>query len=82
MDEKIQNLIPTLLIELEVNLEAFGENKSQELLQYYLHCNSQERAGVDKVLMYICGKPFEGVLFECGIRIGEKGTLLDVPQKA
>jgi hypothetical protein len=34
------------------------------------------------VLMYICGKPFEGVLFECGIRIGEKGTLLDVPQKA
>jgi len=48
---------------------------------YYLHGNSQERAVVDKVLMYICGKTFEGVLFECGIRIGEKGALLDVPEE-
>ena len=79
MDGKIQTIIPTLLIELEVNLEAYGENKSKALLSYYLHCNSQERAVVDKVLMYICGKTFEGVLFECGIRIGEKGALLDVP---
>jgi hypothetical protein len=80
MDEKIQNLIPTLSIELEVNLEAYGENMSKELLQYYLHCNSQERTVVDKVLMYICGKTFEGVLFECGLRMGEKGALLDVPE--
>jgi hypothetical protein len=81
MDEKIQNLIPTLSIELEVNLEAYGENKSEALLRYYLHCNSRERAVVDKVLMFICGKTFEGVLFECGIRIGEKGALLNVPQE-
>jgi hypothetical protein len=81
MDDKIQTIIPTLLIELEVNLEAYGANMSEALLSYYLHCNSQERAVVDKVLMYICGKPFEGVLFECGIRIDEKGALLDVPQK-
>ena len=81
MDGKIQTIIPTLLIELEVNLEAYGENKSEALLSYYLHCNSQERAVVDKVLMYICGETFEGVLFECGIRIGEKGALLDVPEK-
>ena len=81
MDEKIQNLIPTLSIELEVNLEAYGENKSEALLNYYLRCNSQEKAVVDKVLMYICGKTFEGVLFECGLRIGEKGALLDVPQE-
>jgi hypothetical protein len=80
MDEKIQNLIPTLLIELEVNLEAYGENMSKELLSYYLHCDSQERTVVDKVLMYICGKTFEGVLFECGIRIGE-GALLDVQEE-
>ena len=81
MDEKISNIIPTLLIVLEVNLEAYGENMSEALLRYYLHCNSQERAVVDKVLMYLCGKTFEGVLFECGIRIGEKGALLDVPQE-
>jgi hypothetical protein len=81
MDEKIQTIIPTLSIELEVNLEAYGENMSEALLSYYLHCNSQERAVVDKVLTYICGKTFEGVLFECGIRIGEKGALLDVPQE-
>jgi hypothetical protein len=81
MDEKIQNLIPTLSIELEVNLEAYGENKSEALVSFYLHCDSQERAVVDKVLMYICGKTFEGVLFECGLRIGEKGELLDTPKK-
>jgi hypothetical protein len=81
MEEKVQNLIPTLLIELEVNLEAYGENKSEALLSYYLHCDSQERAVVDKVLLYICGKTFEGVLFECGIRIGEKGALLDVQEE-
>ena len=81
MDEKIQAIIPTLLIELEVNLEAFGENMSEALLTYYLHCTAQERTVVDKVLTYICGKTFEGVLFECGIRIGEKGALLDVPKK-
>ena len=81
MEEKIRNLIPTLSIELEVNLEAYGENKSEALLSYFLHCNAQERAVVDKVLMYICGKTFEGVLFECGIRIGEKGALLDVPEE-
>ena len=81
MDEKIQTIIPTLLIELEVNLEAYGENKSEALLSYFLHCNAQERTVVDKVLTYICGKTFEGVLFECGIRIGEKGALLDVPEE-
>ena len=81
MNEKIQNLIPTLLIILEVNLEAYGENMSEALLRYYLRCNSQERTVVDKVLMYLCGKTFEGVLFECGLRIGEKGALLEVPEE-
>ena len=81
MEEKIRNLIPTLSIELEVNLEAYGENMSKELLQYYLYCNSQERAVVDSVLMYICGKAFESLLFECGLRIGEKGNLLDAPEE-
>jgi hypothetical protein len=81
MDGKIQAIIPTLSIELEVNLEAYGGNMSEALLSYYLHCNAQERAVVDKVLMYLCGKTFEGVLFECGLRIGEKGALLNVPQE-
>ena len=81
MDEKIQTIIPTLLIVLEVNLEAYGANMSEALLSYYLHCNAQERAVVDKVLMYICGWTFETLLGKCGIRIGEKGDLLDAPEK-
>ena len=81
MEEKIRNLIPTLSIELEVNLEAYGENKSEALLSYFLHCNAQERAVVDNVLMYICGWTFETLLAKCGIRIGEKGDLLDAPEE-
>ena len=81
MDEKIQNIIPTLSIVIEANVEAYGKNKSEELFRYYLRCNSQERAVVDNVLMYLCGWTFETLLGKCGIRIGEKGVLLDVPQE-
>ena len=73
MDEKIQNIIPTLYAELESD----GENESEELLEYYLNCNQQERDVVDNVLMYICGWTFETLLGKCGIRISEKGELLD-----
>jgi hypothetical protein len=81
MEEKIQNIIPTLSIVLGVNLEAYGNNESHEFLGYYLRCNARERAVVDKVLVYICAKTFAEILLECGIRIGEKGELLDVPPK-
>jgi hypothetical protein len=77
MDEKIRNLIPTIFAEMESD----GENESEELLEYYLHCNQQERDVVDNVLMYICGWTFETLLGKCGIRIGEKGALLDVPEE-
>jgi hypothetical protein len=77
MDEKIQNLIPTLYAEMESD----GENESEELLEYYLNCNSQERDVVDNVLMYICGWTFATLLGKCGICIGEKGDLLDAPEE-
>ena len=77
MDEKIQNLIPTLYAEMESD----GENESEELLNYYLNCNQQERAVVDNVLLYICGWTFETLLGKCGIRIGEKGALLDMSEE-
>jgi hypothetical protein len=77
MDEKIQSIIPTLYLEMESD----GENDSEELLEYYLNCNQQERDVVDNVLMYICGWTFETLLGKCGIRIGEKGALLDVPKE-
>jgi hypothetical protein len=66
MDEKIQNIIPTLYAEMESD----GENESEELLDYYLHCNAQERHVVDNVLMYICGWTFATLLAKCGIKIG------------
>jgi hypothetical protein len=77
MEEKVQNLIPTLFAEMESD----GENESEELLEYYLNCNQQERAVVDNVLMYICGWTFETLLGKCGIRIGKKGALFEVPQE-
>ena len=77
MDEKISNIIGTIFAEMESD----GENESEELLEYYLRCTTKERAVVDNVLMYICGWTFETLLGKCGIRIGEKGELLDVPEE-
>jgi len=77
MDDKIQNVIPTLFAEIESD----GENESEALFDYYLQCSAQERDVVDNVLMYICGWTFETLLGKCGIRIGEKGALLDVPKE-
>jgi hypothetical protein len=75
MDEKISNIIGTIFAEMEND----GENESVELLDYYLHCTAKERAVVDNVLMYLCGWTFKTILGKCGIGIGEKGKLLDVP---
>jgi len=77
MEEKISNIIPTLFAEIESD----GCNESGPLLYYYLRCTAQERAVVDNVLMYLCGWTFETLLGKCGIRIGEKGALLDIPQE-
>jgi hypothetical protein len=77
MDEKIRNIIPTIFAEMESD----GENESEELLDYYLNCTAKERAVIDNVLMYLSGWTFKTLLGKCGIGIGEKGALLDVPQE-
>ena len=73
MDEKVQNIIPTLFAEIESD----QENESEALLRYYLDCKPEARDVVDNVLMYICGWTFETLLAKCGIRIGEQGELLN-----
>jgi hypothetical protein len=73
MDEKVQNIIPTLFAEIESD----GENESDKLLAYYLRCNTQERDVMNNVLMYICGWTFETLLAKCGIEIAEDGALRD-----
>ena len=75
MDEKISNIIWTVFAEIEND----DEDDSEELLNYYLRCTAKERAVVDNVLMYLCGWTFKTILGKCGIGIGEKGALLDVP---
>jgi hypothetical protein len=77
MKDKISNIIPTIFAEIESD----GCNESEKLLEYYLNCTAKERAVVDNVLMYLCGWTFETLLGKCGIRIGEKGALLDVPEE-
>ena len=77
MDGKIRNLIPTLYAEMESD----GENGSEELLEYYLRCHPQQRDVVDNVLMYICGWTFETLLGRCGIKITEKGEVLNAQEE-
>ena len=69
MEDQINNLIPTIMSEMESD----EENDSDELLAYYLRCNTQEKAVVDNVLMYLCGWTFETLLGKCGIEINANG---------
>ena len=69
MQEKITNIIPTLMEEMSTD----GENESQELFDYYVSCNTQGKAVMNNVLMYLCGWSFETILEKCDIKIDEKG---------
>ena len=69
MKDKIANIIPTLYAEMESD----RENESKALLGYYMECNTQEKAVVNNVMMYICGWSFETLLEKCGIEVNEEG---------
>lgn len=69
MDENINNIIPTLMGEIESD----GENESDELLHYYMACNSPEKAVINNVMIYLCGWSFVTLLEICGIKIDESG---------
>ena len=77
MEEQINNIIPVLMGEIESD----GENESDLLLNYYLRCNTQERAVVNNVMIYLCGWSFETLLEKCGIGIDEKGEPIIVEDK-
>jgi hypothetical protein len=77
MEDQINNLIPTIMSEMESD----GDNDSDQFLAYYLRCNTQEKAVVDNVLMYLCGWTFETLLGKCGIEINEKGEPIIVEDK-
>ena len=62
MEDQINNLIPTIMSEIESD----KENESDRLLAYYLRSNTQEKAVVDNVLMYLCGCTFETLLASAG----------------
>jgi len=63
------NILPTLFAEIASD----GENESEELLCYYQGCNTEERAVVNNVMIYICGWSFETLLEKCGIETNDEG---------
>jgi hypothetical protein len=69
MEDKINNIVPTIYAEMESD----RENESRALLGYYMECNTQEKAVVNNIMMYICGWSFETLLEKCGIKVDEKG---------
>jgi hypothetical protein len=69
MEDQINNLIPTIMAEIESD----GENESDRLLAYYLRCSTQEKAVVDNVMIYLCGWGFVTLLKKCGIEIDASG---------
>ena len=77
MEEQINNIIPVLMGEIESD----GENESDKLFNYYLRCNTQEKAVVNNVMIYLCGWSFETLLEKCGIGIDEKGQPIIVEDK-
>ena len=77
MEEQINNIIPVIMAEIESN----REKDSNELFNYYLRCNTQEKAVVNNVMIYLCGWSFETLLEKCGIGIDEKGEPIIVEDK-
>jgi hypothetical protein len=69
MEKKINNIIPTLMGEIESD----QENEPKELFDYYLACNQIEKAVVNNFMMYLCGWSFETILEKCGIKVDESG---------
>jgi hypothetical protein len=64
MEEKISNIIPTLMEEIASD----RENESEKLLRYYLRCNRQERAVVNNIFLYVCGWTFPTILTDPSIK--------------
>jgi hypothetical protein len=77
MNEKINSIIPRLMEEIESD----RENESDRLLAYYSTCNTQEKAVVNNVMIYLCGWSFETLLEKCGIGIDEDGEPILVQYK-
>ena len=77
MEEDINNIIPTLMGEIESD----RENESKNLLGYYLACNQLEKAVVNNVMIYLCGWSFETLLERCGIGIDEDGEPVIIEDK-
>jgi len=69
MDEKIDNIIPTIMGEMWND----WENESSELLAYYQGCNTVQRSVINFVMICLCGYSFETILEKCGIRVDEHG---------
>jgi hypothetical protein len=44
-----------------------------EFSDYYMECNSQEKAVVNNIMMYLCGWTFETLLEKCGIKVNKSG---------
>jgi hypothetical protein len=72
MEDKINNIIPTIYAEMESD----GENASLRLFNYYLECNQGERTAINNVLIYLCGWSFETILEKCGIKVDENGEVI------
>jgi hypothetical protein len=77
MKDQINNIIPTLMGEIESD----RENESKALLGYYLKCNQMEKAVVNNVMIYLCGWSFETLLEMCGIEVDENGEPIFADEK-
>jgi hypothetical protein len=70
MEDKIDNIIPTLMEEIASD----GKNESKKLLLYYVRCKRQEKAVVNNIFLYICGWTFPTILKKCEISSMKEAT--------
>jgi hypothetical protein len=77
MQDKIRNIIPAIYAEIASD----GENESRQLLRYYTHCNREEKAVVNNIMIYLCGWGFDTILEKCGISITRTVLALDRRKK-
>jgi hypothetical protein len=71
MEEKVKNIIPTIMGEMESDLE----NESKALLCYYNRCSVRERTIIDHLFLYLCGWTFPTILEKCGLKTSRDGIV-------
>jgi hypothetical protein len=70
----MDQIIPMIFEEMGSDME----NDSQELVDYYNGANSEQRAALNDMCVYLCGWSLETIFERCGLTIDKRTGAVNV----